>query len=813
MKKIKQLAGDVVISLIIAICTFFLMFLYKKSVLISDLYSQGLDFLEFYKNHLSLFDNSWLYNWNIALGDNTYNQALYYMLSPFNIILIFFKKYSMLAILPYFITMKITILAYSASLYFKEIVGNKYKWIGTIIYLSCYYIIIYGCYQVMWLDTFIFLPLVLLGIDSIIKGKGKKLFIISLVLFISSNYYMAVIIIPHIGIYGIVRYIYMSGNKGIIKYVFNMILLASISLLLCSFVLIPALEAMSASEKSGQAIFNFSNSFKRIGYIFTQNFIGYVITPSDTYITILGMITNIAYFIFGKNKKNRLYLIPITIILLAIFSDKFSYILNLMYVPAGGNYRYSIILNIYIGVIACIAIREIIEDNNKKLKYCVLFSGVINAIMLLFQVNNLGKKIILVNALVLLGYLIIIFINANKKWRVPILVAILLLELAGKTYITYTQKNMIPNETRYEFSRVINYMKETYGNDSRIEIKDTINEGNIYMAHDIQGVSGYSSLINGSYEKIGEVFSNTSENLVREEFRGRNVIARTIGTKYYISRYNYSPYSNSKLVDIFEDNHTYYIFEIDNSYFKYFSKNDLIKGTLDKSVIKRDALLYSKLIVTNDEKVVDIEEIEGEVIKHTPIKSSKITIEESGDYYIIVPSEKKSINSIDFSVNGVMIEESQISSYIQIDEMDSGEIYLGNLSKGDILEISEEFVDYGSLAYIDSKYIDESINKTSKIELDILSKENGKLDAKVKLDDEGYILLPIVYDKNWRITIDGEEVSPIIVDGGFMALEIDSGEHIIGMVYKSKIIIISMMISLITLFIIIIYNLGKRRKL
>ncbi|WP_288222159.1 YfhO family protein [uncultured Clostridium sp.] len=811
MGKIKDFTKDIAISLIIAICTFFLMFLYKKSVLISDLYSQGLDFLEFYKNYLNLFDNSWLYNWNIALGDNTYNQALYYMLSPFNIILLLFKQYSMLSILPYFMTLKLTILVYSASLFFKELIGKKYKWIGSLIYISCYYIIIYGCYQIMWLDTFIFLPLVLLGIDYIIKNKGNKLFIISLFFFISSNYYMAAIIIPHIAIYGVIRYIYENGNKGLIKYIFNMIFFSSISILLCSFVLIPALDVMASSAKSNQSVMTFTNSFKRVGYIFTQNFIGYVITPSNTYITILGIITNVAYFIFGKNKKNRLYLIPIGLILLAIFSDKLNYILNFGYSPAGGNYRYSIILNIYIGIIACISVKEIIEENNNKLKYCLIFFSGINLLILLIQREELGKNIIIANAIIILSYLIILIIN-NIKWRVPLLVIILIIELTGKTFITYTAKTMLPNETRHEYTRLIEYIKNTYGNDSRIEIKDTINEGNLYMAHDIPGVLGYSSLINSSYASIGEVFSNTSENLVREDFRGRNVIARTIGTKYYITRYNYCPYSDSKLVDIFEDNNVYYIFEIDNKYLKYFSKDSLIKGKLDNSVIKRDALLYDKLIVINDDEVVDIEKLEGDIIKYIPINTNKITIETSGEYYIITPSEKKNINSIDFSINGVMVKGSQILPYLHVDEMESGEIYLGNLSSGDILEIPEEFSINSKLAYIDSKYIKESINTTNKIDINMLSKENGKLNAKIEVYDEGYVFLPIVYDKNWNISVDGNKVSPIIVNGGFMALEVGKGNHIINMVYKSNLIIISILISVITLFIIIIYNFIKRRK-
>ncbi|MBU3137143.1 YfhO family protein [Clostridium gasigenes] len=820
--KVKGIAKDITISGIIAISTFFIMFLFKKSVLISDLYSQGLDFLEFYKNHLSFKDNSWLYSWNIALGDSTYAQALYYLLSPFNVILLFFKKYSMLAILPYFMTLKMTVLAYITSLYFREISKNGYKWLGTIIYMSCYYIIIYGSYQVMWLDTFIFLPLVLLGIERVIKDKGKKLFVISVFLFISSNYYMAIIMIPHIALYGVIRYIYLKGKTGIFKYILNMALLAIISIALSSFVLIPAIDIMSSSAKSSNSVVTFLNSYKRVAYIFTQNFIGFTASQSDTYITIFGMITSVAYLIFGNIKKSRLYLIPIGVIVFAIFNDKLNYIFNFAYSPAGGNYRYNVILNIYIGIIACMAIKELVEENNRKLKLGIITVGCANLIILISQLNNLGQNLILINIICLVAYLaILLLLNKNRKWLVVLLSILVLAELTGQIFITYTKKNMIPNETRYEYTRLLNYMKDNYGDQNRIEIRDTISEANIYLAHNIEGVSGYSSLINTMYSGIGKVLGNTSEYLVRQEFKGRNIIANLVDTEYYISKFNYSPYTNSKLIDTFVDNNTYYIFQIENSYIKYFDKESLIEGGLDKHVTQRDALLYSNLIIPTEGEKVDIEKLEGDIIKSIPIESNIISITQSGEYYLITPKDDKNIQSVDFSINGNYVEKNLQLPYLQADYMEKNEIYLGNFSNGDILELPEALKNYGELEYIDGEYIKGSIKEMNRIETNSLIRKNGWLKAEVETSTEGYIFFPIAYDKNWNIIMDGKKVNPIIANGGFMSLEANSGNHVIEMTYKSKAINLGISVSLITLVLIFvskskkigyyIYNLLKRR--
>lgn len=808
--KLKEFMYDMVIALIIAISTFFILFLWKKSILISDLYNQGLDFLEFYKNHLSFTDGSWLYSWNIALGDSTYAQALYYLLSPFNLVLLVLKKYSMVALLPYFMTMKITILAYIVSLYFREITKKEYRWIGTIIYMACYYIVIYGSYQVMWLDTFMFLPLVLLGIERVIKNKGKKLFVVALFLFISSNYYMAAIMIPHIGIYGLIRYIYIKGKGGIVKYIINMIGLAIVSLALSSFVLIPAIDIMAASAKYSNEVMNLSTSYKRVCEVLFKNFVGFTASPSNTYVTIIGIIVSISYLIFGNIKKVRLYLIPIGLMVFAIFNDRLNYLFNFGYSPAGGGYRYNVILNIYIGIIVCMAIKEIIEEKNSKLKAAIVTVGFLNLIVLLSQFKNLGIRFLLVNIILIVAYIVILLLlNKNRKWLVVLLSILLLGELTGYTFAIYSKRNMIPNETRYEYTRLINYMKDNYGDKNRIEIKDTVSEANIYLAHNIEGVSGYSSLINGSYASIGEVLSNTSEYLVREEFRGRNIIANLIGTKYYISKFNYCPYSNSKLINTFEDNSTYYIFEVENKYIKHFDNESLILGGLDKSVINKDALLYSKLLIPTSEKVVNVEDFEGDIIKNIPIETSKISILESGEYYLVTPKDKKNIKSIDFSINGNRVERSLLLPYIQEGSMEKNEIYLGNFVSGDILELPEELINYGELVYIDGDYLDESIKKMNDLEIESLIRENGLLKAEVKTNKEGYVFFPIVYDKSWQITMDGEKINPTVVDGGFIAIEASIGSHIIEMKYKSKAINLGILLSISTLILIVIANIKK----
>ncbi|MBS4803545.1 MAG: YfhO family protein [Clostridium sp.] len=108
----KKVYKDIIISIVIGISLSYIVYLLKGGILYGDMYNQGIDFLEYYRNNVSIFGLGYDYNWSIALGDNMYSLGIYYLMSPFNIILILFKNINMEIILTLFITIKFIFFIY-----------------------------------------------------------------------------------------------------------------------------------------------------------------------------------------------------------------------------------------------------------------------------------------------------------------------------------------------------------------------------------------------------------------------------------------------------------------------------------------------------------------------------------------------------------------------------------------------------------------------------------------------------------------------------------------------------------------------------
>lgn len=808
----KKVCKDLGVSLGIAFMTFYLMYLIKGSILSSDLYNQGIDFIEYFKNYLNIFSKDWVYNWNIALGDSTYALTIYYLLSPFNIILKLFKNVPIIILLPMFMTLKMMFMSYFASIYFEKVTSKSFRWIGTLIYISSYYIIVYGNYQIMWLDTFILLPLLLLGIEKVI-GENKKLFyIVALFFFISSDYYLAAILIPHIAIYAIIRFIIIKGYKGIFKFIFDMIITSLLSVLLSSFVLIPAILLMYNSSKDVGNTIQFGHNIKNVISFFTQNYVGFTMSPSNTNITLIGMITFIPWIIFGKEKIKKLYYVHIFLLILAVFSDKLSYLLNLGYMPAGGNYRYNLFLNIYIALILFEVIKELVHDKNKMLKIAILVMGLVDIIILLSSYQSKSKKVILINlALIVIYCISLFFIKLDKKKIIYILTIFILFEVTANLYYIFKPRNEVQNEVRIRYSNVLEYMKDNYGADNRVEIRDTYWSWNIYLASNISGVSGYHSLINGSYKDMSNVFATTNKNTIRNEFKGRNIISSLVSTKYYLTEFKYCPYRNSELID---EAYGYYIYKVDNEDFKFYPLDTIVTGELPPSVIEKDNMLYKYLYVDEgeDNYLQNIENLNlnKNNITIEDVTSKEIKIIKSGDYYIKVPKDTE-ISNISFKVNGNIVGESTTFPNLRAEELDYNEIYIGYLNLGDILELPDNIVNVAQLVSIDGSYIVDNDN-SQYINIDNIEKSNIGLKANIELKEDGLVFLPIAYDDNWQIEVNDTPVEYYKVNGGFIALKLDSGINNINMIYSFNIMYISVVISFLTFLCIIIFYIWRRRK-
>ena len=179
-----------------------------RSVLTSDLAAQYGPYLIGLKQQL-LSGQSLFYNRSLGLGANTMGVFGYYLSSPLNLIVLIFPTSMIQEMVALIIIVKLSF----AGAFMTWLLDRKFKSddkmsiLFGMMYPLCSFAIIY-MFNIMWLDGFAILPLLILLTEKFIDNKRTwpVLTIVLLVLFLS-GYYMAYMV-------GVFSFIYLLGIMG-----------------------------------------------------------------------------------------------------------------------------------------------------------------------------------------------------------------------------------------------------------------------------------------------------------------------------------------------------------------------------------------------------------------------------------------------------------------------------------------------------------------------------------------------------------------------------------------------------------------------
>ena len=162
----------------------------KLTLLYSDMYHQYFPFFKEFRRAL-VSGESLLYNWSVGLGVDYLGLISYYLASPLNLLSVFVPE---AALLDYF-SMLMPIKLGLAGMFFGIFLQKIFKKSDLSIplfssfYALCAWALGYH-WNIMWLDTFALLPLVMLGMVSLLRDKKFILYTVTLFLSISINYYI-----------------------------------------------------------------------------------------------------------------------------------------------------------------------------------------------------------------------------------------------------------------------------------------------------------------------------------------------------------------------------------------------------------------------------------------------------------------------------------------------------------------------------------------------------------------------------------------------------------------------------------------------
>ena len=238
----------------------------EESFLRTDMYHQYAPFFSEFQYKLRT-GGSLLYSWDVGMGVNFSALFAYYLASPLNWLIFFCPKGLIIEFMTYSIVVKIGLAGLSFAYYLKKRFGGGFG-IGYfgIFYGLSGYMAAYS-WNIMWLDCIILFPIVMLGLERLVKEKKCGLYCISLAACILSNYYISIMICIFMVLY-FGALLILENRKKWRDYAVNIIHFSVYSLLaggLAAGVLLPEICALQATA-SGE--FNFPKTFQSYFSIF-----------------------------------------------------------------------------------------------------------------------------------------------------------------------------------------------------------------------------------------------------------------------------------------------------------------------------------------------------------------------------------------------------------------------------------------------------------------------------------------------------------------------------------------------------------------
>lgn len=763
-----------------------------KTILTMDMSGQYVNYLAYFRN--IFYDGANIfYNFSMNLGSNCYGLFAYYLSSPLNIILCFFKETHITEAILLLNIIKVALCASTMTILLSKTTNlSKFNVVLlSIMYSLMSYNIVYS-QNIMWLDGVIYLPLVILGIEKIIKEQKYNIYIIFLFLTIVANFYVgymvglfslffAIIRIIQESTQSNIKCIWKENKKSIVTYFKATI----IALLLSSIVLLPVLLNLLNSKSDIQAgSFSFDTYYSPLDAIskigigaFNNNEL--VFGAPNIYCGTLCLVLAILYF-NNKKIKNRdkiLYLILFMGLMFCYIMVPLNLIFHMLQSPVWFPFRNSFLSSFILVFLAAKSMEKI-----KTIDFNTFLKGQLLIVFLIVVLNKFNYEYVTnTNTVLTIAFTLITGImyyyskNKGKLYKIVVIILVMLEMIINGYQITkqigYVERsNFI--ESYYKIKDVIEKYKSTDADFYRIEneVKRTINDP---MLYNYNGFSHYSS-VSGKANKNFLTNFGIRHNLIPENPSDTTLpMATILGIKYYMINPKDISNINMEWFNKIEGNENITVLE---------NKYALNLGFLVSDEVKKVQIKYSDPLENQNElfsKMVNSEEKIFDVIEVNDI--SQIENQNQDELYLVYSIENASTNN---SVK-IYFDDNLYNITSEINKDSNNIIYIPATVKKIRIEINEEDKDLFKykLYCFNNDTFDRFYKEISQNQLQVEVNHSNYIKGKINAKRDGTLLTSIINDNGWKVKVDGKKVEKQIVAENILAIDISKGEHIIEFTY------------------------------
>jgi uncharacterized membrane protein YfhO len=321
-------------------------------------------------------NNDFSYNFNNIIGGDFFGLAAYYLFSPFNLIYLLIKTETIAFLVVSLL--KVGAMGFFAFLFLTRHFKQKpsYK---TIIFSTAYALMLYSIAfysNTMFMDGLVFLPLVWMGVDKMLRTGKASLYIFSLGAILCAQYYMAYIICIGTTLYFIYMFLQESPTRQAIKAnlakIRQFFFTSIVAAILSAFILLPAFMSILTSERRVSvpasstvvSLTQYSAAKPLLQFFgFWGGRLHTLYSPAFTFCGIITAFLVIAFFISRRIRAREKILSAaiILLFLLSFASQPLDYIWHGFSTPNGFSFRQAFILVLFLIIMAykyCLILQE-----------------------------------------------------------------------------------------------------------------------------------------------------------------------------------------------------------------------------------------------------------------------------------------------------------------------------------------------------------------------------------------------------------------------------------------------------------------------
>ncbi|MGN0375759.1 MAG: YfhO family protein [Butyrivibrio sp.] len=748
------------------------------------------------------------YSWDIGLGSNFMAIYGYYLSSPINFFIALFPQKYMIEIMNVIIILKLAGSSLTCTYYLCK--HNNKIHIGAaafgLFYALSGYIAAFS-WNIMWLDCILLLPLVILGLERLIReGKGL-LYTFTLGLTILSNYYIAIMVCISCVIYFIVYIFSMpvfedktDYARAILRFILYSLLAGGLSAIL----LLPEIYAL---EYTASSSFNFPDTLTRYFSFVTimqRHLLNIKVSTGldhlpNIYCGVAVLLLVPIYITNNRiSKREKVMKILALIVFFVAFNMNIpNFIWHGFHYPNSLPCRQSFIYIFLLLTICYDAVKNIKYSSNVQIAGS--FWGVM--IFLIYLGNTLTDSdiefgVLYLTAIFVGVYTVFIYVYKSNKLDKNILSIIIFsicivectLNMENTGYSTTNRTYYLRDyETVKELTDNVENKDEDFYRISKLNGYRSKNES---AWHNYKGASVFSSTAYGAitniYGKLGLEHSMNAHAV-----NGATPLVYSIlNVKYLLSEKELAVNPLLSLYDISGDEYLYrqnYTLPLGFMLPEDFNENWIWEEESNPFEVQNSFA----------ESAAGITDLFTPVHFYDSITSADIDITEDG--YIFCYSNNKSIKTL-----SVTIEHSS-DFYSGIDHGRTAD--LGYLKEGQHVHITDSDGGSGNLQlYVyrmdTDKFIqfyealaDEGLNVTDYSDTHV----NGEITVK----EDGLFFASIPYDESFTLYVDGNKTEFTTVADAFIAFPLTEGVHSIRLEYHTRGLKTGAIISSICLIILL----------